>query len=207
MMGPVAEKVLLLENIGTSVKVGPSQLPTLHHLLTEAAAILQMEAPDLYVRQVRFFFSLLDSASSSTGMPTTQLPWCRWRHLTGASAKLACFMFACDSRLSAALAVLPGVAHAGRFALPSLRCVRHSNHPPLPSIPPLIYPEPSAERIHAGDRGAQALHRAAHRAAGLAHTRRSAGGWGRRWVGEEAGGTAGQHNWFASCWRRFGRAA
>lgn len=54
-MGPVAEKVLLLENIGTSVKVGPSQLPTLHHLLTEAAAILQMEAPDLYVRQVRSF--------------------------------------------------------------------------------------------------------------------------------------------------------
>jgi Zn-dependent protease with chaperone function len=51
MMGPVAEKVLLLENIGTSVKVGPTQLPTLHHLLTEAAAILQMEVPDLYVRQ------------------------------------------------------------------------------------------------------------------------------------------------------------
>ena len=45
--------MLLLENIGTSIKVGPSQLPTLHHLLTEAAGILGMEAPDLYVRQVR----------------------------------------------------------------------------------------------------------------------------------------------------------
>lgn len=46
-------QVLLLENIGTSLKVGPDQLPSLHHLLTEAAAILQMEVPDLYVRQVR----------------------------------------------------------------------------------------------------------------------------------------------------------
>jgi len=49
--------VLLLENIGTSVKVGPNQLPTLHHLLTEAAAILGMEAPDLYVRQVGMFYA------------------------------------------------------------------------------------------------------------------------------------------------------
>lgn len=47
-----ALQVLLLENIGTSVRVGPTQLPTLHHLLTEAARILGMEAPDLYVRQV-----------------------------------------------------------------------------------------------------------------------------------------------------------
>ncbi len=49
--------MLLLENIGTSVKVGPNQLPTLHHLLTEAAAILGMEAPDLYVRQVGMFYA------------------------------------------------------------------------------------------------------------------------------------------------------
>lgn len=53
LMGPVAEQVLLLENIGTSIKAGPDQLPSLHRLLTEAAAMLQMEAPDLYVRQVR----------------------------------------------------------------------------------------------------------------------------------------------------------
>lgn len=51
--GPVAEQVLLLENIGTSVKVGPSQLASLNNLLMEASAILQMQPPDLYVRQVR----------------------------------------------------------------------------------------------------------------------------------------------------------
>ena len=44
--------MLLLENIATSVLVGPDQLPSLHALLAEAAATLQMEAPDLYVRQV-----------------------------------------------------------------------------------------------------------------------------------------------------------
>lgn len=45
-------QVLLLENIGTSVKVGPDQLSSLHSLLVEAARILQMEPPELYVRQV-----------------------------------------------------------------------------------------------------------------------------------------------------------
>lgn len=48
----MAEQVLLLENIGTSLKVGPSQLASLHKLLLEAAAILQMVPPDLYIRQV-----------------------------------------------------------------------------------------------------------------------------------------------------------
>ncbi|GAB4814080.1 hypothetical protein N2152v2_001126 [Parachlorella kessleri] len=51
LMGPAAEQVLLLENMGTSVKVGPDQLPSLYGLLTDAASILQMEPPDLYVRQ------------------------------------------------------------------------------------------------------------------------------------------------------------
>ncbi|GLC33075.1 hypothetical protein PLESTB_000373200 [Pleodorina starrii] len=50
-MGPVAEQVLLLENISTSIKIGPDQLPSVHKLLVEAARILQMEAPELYVRQ------------------------------------------------------------------------------------------------------------------------------------------------------------
>ena len=50
--GPVAEQVLLLENIGTSLKVGPSQLPSLHKLLLQAATTLQMDnTPDLYIRQ------------------------------------------------------------------------------------------------------------------------------------------------------------
>lgn len=51
MLGPVAEQVLLLENISTSVKVGPNQVPSIYHLLVEAAEILQMECPDVYIRQ------------------------------------------------------------------------------------------------------------------------------------------------------------
>ena len=52
LAGPVAEQVLLLENIGTSIKVGPTQLASLHNLLLQAATTLQMEhTPDLYVRQ------------------------------------------------------------------------------------------------------------------------------------------------------------
>ena len=47
------EQALYLENIGAAVKVGPQQLPTLHKLLSEACACLNMEAPALYVRQVR----------------------------------------------------------------------------------------------------------------------------------------------------------
>ena len=34
--GPVAEQVLLLENIATSIQTGPNQLPTIHNLLLEA---------------------------------------------------------------------------------------------------------------------------------------------------------------------------
>lgn len=48
----MAEQVLLLENIGTSLKVGPQQLGSLHKLLIEACKILQMTPPDLYIRQV-----------------------------------------------------------------------------------------------------------------------------------------------------------
>lgn len=36
--GPVAEQVLLLENIATSIKTGPNQLPTIHNLLLEAVS-------------------------------------------------------------------------------------------------------------------------------------------------------------------------
>lgn len=50
-IGPVAEQVLLLENISTSVLVGPDQLPHIHTLMVEAAHMLQMEPPDLYIRQ------------------------------------------------------------------------------------------------------------------------------------------------------------
>ncbi|KAL0037290.1 hypothetical protein WJX79_010900 [Trebouxia sp. C0005] len=51
VLGPVAEQVLLLENIGTSVLVGPEQLPSLHRLLITAANTLQMAPPDLYIKQ------------------------------------------------------------------------------------------------------------------------------------------------------------
>lgn len=51
ILGTVAEQVMLLENIGTSVLVSENQLSELHQLMVEAAAILNIEAPDLYVRQ------------------------------------------------------------------------------------------------------------------------------------------------------------
>lgn len=40
LAGPVAEQVLLLENIATSIKTGPNQLPTIHNLLLEAVSVL-----------------------------------------------------------------------------------------------------------------------------------------------------------------------
>ncbi|XP_002509518.2 protease HtpX homolog [Ricinus communis] len=51
LLGSMTEQVMLLENIGTSVLVSKNQLSELHQLMTEAAAILNLEAPDLYVRQ------------------------------------------------------------------------------------------------------------------------------------------------------------
>lgn len=51
LLGPVSEQVMLLENIGTSVLVTENQLSDLHQLMVEAANILCIEVPDLYVRQ------------------------------------------------------------------------------------------------------------------------------------------------------------
>jgi len=51
LMSPAAEQILLLENISTSVLVGPEQMPSLHDAFTQAASMLGMEPPDLYVRQ------------------------------------------------------------------------------------------------------------------------------------------------------------
>ncbi|XP_041005829.1 protease HtpX homolog [Juglans microcarpa x Juglans regia] len=51
LLGTVAEQVMVLENIGTSVLVSENQLSGLHELMVEAAQILSIEAPDLYVRQ------------------------------------------------------------------------------------------------------------------------------------------------------------
>eukprot|EP00850_Spirogloea_muscicola_P009632 SM000054S18118 [mRNA] locus=s54:488303:490422:- [translate_table: standard] len=51
LLGPVAEQMMILENIGTSVLVGKRQLSNLHDLMLEAAEILDIDPPDLYVRQ------------------------------------------------------------------------------------------------------------------------------------------------------------
>ncbi|MEW5311274.1 MAG: hypothetical protein WDW38_003002 [Sanguina aurantia] len=51
IMGPLLEQVLVLENLSTSIKIGPQQLPNIHTLLTDAASILQMDPPELYIRQ------------------------------------------------------------------------------------------------------------------------------------------------------------
>ena len=51
VVGGVAEQALYLENIATSLLVGPQQLPQLHKLLLEACSILDIESPQLYLRQ------------------------------------------------------------------------------------------------------------------------------------------------------------
>ncbi|MGD1907066.1 MAG: M48 family metallopeptidase [Leptolyngbyaceae cyanobacterium] len=50
-LGPIAEQFFYLDNISTSVLVGPTQLPELHELLSEACNVLDMAMPQLYVRQ------------------------------------------------------------------------------------------------------------------------------------------------------------
>ncbi|MGH1394881.1 MAG: M48 family metallopeptidase [Trichormus sp.] len=51
LLGPMAEQVFYVENIASSVLVGEKQLPELHNLLIEACKILDIEPPQLYVRQ------------------------------------------------------------------------------------------------------------------------------------------------------------
>lgn len=51
LLGPVAEQVFYLENIAASVQVGEQQLPHLYQVLIEACQILDLEPPELYVRQ------------------------------------------------------------------------------------------------------------------------------------------------------------
>lgn len=51
LLGSVAEEFLYLDNIATSVLVGPQQLPHLHTLLLDACRVLDLEPPELYVRQ------------------------------------------------------------------------------------------------------------------------------------------------------------
>ncbi|MBD0268519.1 MAG: M48 family metallopeptidase [Cyanobacteria bacterium Co-bin8] len=51
LIGPLGEQFFYLENIASSVLVGEQQLPQLHTLLLEACEVLDLEPPQLYVRQ------------------------------------------------------------------------------------------------------------------------------------------------------------
>lgn len=51
LLGPMAEQVFYLDNIASSILVGEQQLPHLHQLLLEACQVLDLEPPQLYVRQ------------------------------------------------------------------------------------------------------------------------------------------------------------
>lgn len=51
LLGPVAEQVFYVENIASSVLVGEQQLPHLHELLLSACKNLDIDPPQLYVRQ------------------------------------------------------------------------------------------------------------------------------------------------------------
>jgi Zn-dependent protease with chaperone function len=51
VLGGVAEQYFYMENIASSIQVGPEQLPWLHKLLLDACKILDLEVPQLYVRQ------------------------------------------------------------------------------------------------------------------------------------------------------------
>lgn len=50
-LGPMAEQVFYVENIAASVLVGENQLPDLYKLLLDACKILDIEPPQLYIRQ------------------------------------------------------------------------------------------------------------------------------------------------------------
>jgi Zn-dependent protease with chaperone function len=51
ILGQIGEQYFYLENIASSVLVNEKQLPDLHQLLMEACTILDLEAPQFYVRQ------------------------------------------------------------------------------------------------------------------------------------------------------------
>ncbi|MEO1429731.1 MAG: M48 family metallopeptidase [Cyanobacteria bacterium J06632_19] len=51
LLGPLAEQVFYVENIASSVLVSDKQLPELHELTLEACKILDIEPPQLYIKQ------------------------------------------------------------------------------------------------------------------------------------------------------------
>lgn len=51
LLAPVGEKYFYLDNIASSILVSDRQLPHLHQLLLEACQILDLEPPQLYIKQ------------------------------------------------------------------------------------------------------------------------------------------------------------
>jgi len=51
LLGSAASQMFYVDNLASSIQVNEQQLPQLHHLLVEACHILDMEVPQLYVRQ------------------------------------------------------------------------------------------------------------------------------------------------------------
>lgn len=51
LLGSLAEQFFYLENISAGILVGEQQLPHIHKLLLEACHILDLEPPQLYIRQ------------------------------------------------------------------------------------------------------------------------------------------------------------
>ena len=51
LLGPMGEQFFYLENIAASVLVGPHQLPELHQSMVEACEVLDLEVPQLYIKQ------------------------------------------------------------------------------------------------------------------------------------------------------------
>ncbi len=51
LVGPTAEQLFYVDNLASSIQVGPKQLPDLHKLLVDACRILDLDVPELYVRQ------------------------------------------------------------------------------------------------------------------------------------------------------------
>lgn len=51
LLGPLAGQFFYLENIASSILVSDRQLPDLHNLLLDACKVLDLEPPQIYVRQ------------------------------------------------------------------------------------------------------------------------------------------------------------
>lgn len=51
LLGPTAEDIFYLDNIASSILIGPNQLPDLHQLLVDACTRLDIDQPALYLKQ------------------------------------------------------------------------------------------------------------------------------------------------------------